>query len=204
VPDVKKNKAGDDTRERIETGYPGLHPTNTATVDLLYTEAKSRYDANRERSKTLDGKAGTLITIITTGFGAFAILGDPAKIGTTTTWVIVGLFAFAAAFVLALVAQRPSDVQFPNLSVYVNLGVVTNPANAIRVKYELTRAWLRDAEQSNRSTLVKGRLLNAATAFIGIGLASLTLNYIFASPGEKPVPTVRVILQPSTLPAPHH
>jgi len=85
VPDVKKNKAGDDTRERIETGYPGLHPTNTATVDLLYTEAKSRYDANRERSKTLDGKAGTLITIITTGFGAFAILGDPAKIGTTTT-----------------------------------------------------------------------------------------------------------------------
>jgi len=43
-------------------------------------------------------------------------------------------------------------------------------------------------------------LLNFSTALVGVGLAALTLNYTLAPSGEKPVPTVRVILEPTSLP----
>jgi hypothetical protein len=192
-----------DTLARITTGYPGLLGAPSATVDLLYAEAKSKYDAGRARSQALDAKAGTLITIITTGFGAFAILGDPAKLGLSA-WIVLGLVAFAAAFILALVAQVPRDVQFPEVSMYASLALVKDPRNSIRVKYELTRSWLRDADANDRAGFAKRRLLNFSTALVGVGLAALTLNYTLAPSGEKPVPTVRVILEPTSLPTTHH
>jgi len=192
----------DATLRRITTGYPGLLGAPSTTVDLLYSEAKSKYDAGRDRSKALDAKAGTLITIITTGFGAFAILGDPAKLGLNG-WVIVGLVAFAVAFFFALMAQVPRDVQFPEISLYASLPLVKDPKNAVRIKYELTRSWLRDADANDRAGFAKRRLLNLSTALVGVGLASLTLNYILAPSGEKPIPTVRVLLQPSSPPTTH-
>ena len=186
------------TALRIATGYPGLHSKNTAVVDLLFDEAKSKYDAGRERSKALDAKAGTLITIVTTGFGAFAILGDPGKLGTGPP-VVVGLLALGFAFVMALLAQLPRDVFFPELSLYVSLPTVTNPANAVRVKYELTRSWIRDAAVNDRTSLAKKRLLNMSTTALGVGLAALAVNFAFPISGAKPLPTFQVIV---TTPAP--
>ena len=116
----------------------------------------------------------------------------------------LGLIAFAAAFILALVAQVPRDVQFPEVSMYASLALVKDPKNSIRVKYELTRSWLRDADANDRAGFAKRRLLNFSTALVGVGLAALTLNYTLAPSGEKPVPTVRVILEPTSLPTTHH
>jgi hypothetical protein len=189
------------TTERIETGYLSLHESASNAVDLLYAEAKSKYDAGCERYKALDAKAGTLITIVTTGFGAFAILGDPAKLGPNP-WVVVGLLALALAFVCAVIAQLPRDVQFPELSLYVSVPTVSNRSNAIRIKYELVRSWVRDADANDQTCVTKKRLLDIATTLLGIGLAALTLNYTLPPAAEKPIPTVRVILQPTSAPAP--
>ncbi len=192
-----------DTVKRITTGYPGLLGAPSATVDLLYAEAKSKFDAGRERSRALDAKAGTLITIISTGVGVFAILGDPSKLGVNA-WVIVALAAFAAGFFFALMAQVPRDVQFPEISMYATLLLVRDPKNAIRIKYELTRSWLRDADATDRAGFAKRRLINLSTTFVGVGLAALIGNYFLAGTGEKPVPTVHVILQATAPPATHH
>lgn len=183
----------------IETGYPGLHPVNGAAVDLLFDESKAKYDAGRERWKALDAKAGTLITIVSTGFGAFAILGDPAKLGSNP-WVAAGLIALATAFLVALVAQIPREAQFPDLSHYVSLQMVKNPANAVRIKYELARSWVRDAYANDRACVSKARLLYVSTILLGIGLAALTLNYTLPPAAQKPIPTIRVIVQPSPSP----
>lgn len=198
-----------DTVQRLSIGYPHLGEASSGLVDFLFGEAKSKYDAGRERSKALDAKAGTLITIVTTGFGAFAILGDPTKIGAGPL-AIPGLVALGAAFVFALMAQIPRDVFFPELSFYVSLDLVNDPVNEVRVKYELTRSWLRDADVNDRTSVAKKRLLNISTGALGIGLAALTLNFAFPFSGEKPVPTFQVILRgtpipsaiPSTLSAP--
>lgn len=181
------------TFKRIHDDYPGLYSNDNATVELLYTEAKAKYESSRDRFKQLDGKAGTLITIVTTGFGAFAILGDPGKLGQNA-WVGAGLLALAVSFVFALIAQVPRSIHFPELSTYVALDTVKYAGHAVRIKYELTRSWVRDADTSDRACAAKARLLNISTALLGIGLAALTLNYALPPASEKPVPTVRVLL----------
>jgi hypothetical protein len=87
---------------------------------------------------------------------------------------------------------------------YATLLLVRDPKNAIRIKYELTRSWLRDADATDRAGFAKRRLINLSTTFVGVGLAALIGNYFLAGTGEKPVPTVHVILQATAPPATHH
>ena len=196
------DKERDDSFRQITTGYPGLYSNDNPAVDLLFTEAKAKYESGRDRYKALDAKAGTLITIVTTGFGAFAILGDPGKLGPNV-WVVIGLIALAIAFIFALISQLPRPVYFPELSMYVQLALVKKAENAVRIKYELTRIWVRDADANDRACIAKARLLNISTTLLGVGLAALTLNYTLPPANQKPVPTIRVLLaSPTPTPGP--
>jgi hypothetical protein len=191
-----------DTRDRIETRYAALIDTGGKPVDVLFDEAKDAYDAGRERLKGLDAKAGTLIGIVTTGFGAIAILGDPSKTPKHGAWLTIGLVALAVAFVLALLSLVPRTARFPSLSHYALPKTVANPSNEPRIKLDLTEAWLRAGRENERAAYQKARLLVAATVALGIGLASLAANYSIGTGGEKPVPTIRVILAPDATPHP--
>lgn len=190
------------TRERIETKYRRLRDPHGAPVDVLFAEAKAAYDAGRDRLKQLDAKAGTLIGIVTTGFGAIALLGDPSKMPKNGVWLSLGLVALAIAFAFALFSLVPRTSEFPSLSDYVLPSTVANPSNAPRIKLDLTEAWLRAGNQDDRAAFAKARLLILATAALGIGLGALAANYSIGKDGQKPVPTIRVIQVPDASPAP--
>jgi hypothetical protein len=189
------------TRHRIETDYARLTDAEGKPVDVLYDEAKRAFDAGRERIKQLEAKAGTLIGIVTTGFGAFALLGDPSKVPKNGFWLALGLVAFGIAFLAALLSLAPRPVRFPSLSHYLLPRTVANSDNEPRIKLDLTEAWLRASLADERTGFVKARLLIFATIALGVGLFALGANYSIPS-GEKPTPTVRVILEPQTSPTP--
>jgi|GEM_PF-6715859 hypothetical protein len=191
-----------DTRERIERDLVRLRDPKGSPIDVLYAEAKASYDAGRERLKQLEAKAGTLIGIVTTGFGAIAILGDPSKTPKNGIWLSIGLIALAIAFMCALLSVRPSLSDFPSLSHYVLPETVANPSNAPRIKYDLTEAWLRDARTGERLAFTKARFLVVSTAALGVGLGALAANYSIGGDEHKPVPTIRVITVPETSPQP--
>jgi hypothetical protein len=177
----------------LETRYADFTGGATGPVDALLTEVKVAHELTRDRIKTIESKAGTLIGIVTTGLGALAILGDPTKVPSHGIWFSFALVAFAAAFVAAMLALAPRSAEYPDLSVYALRKTVQDPANAPRMKYDFTTQLLGTVLTNNRTSLLKGKLVSAATALLGIGLASLTLNYALASPSEKPAPTIHVI-----------
>lgn len=191
-----------DRRHYLEKEYGRLLDPKGSPVDVLFTEAKAAYDANRERLKVLESKAGTLIGIVTTGFGAIALLGDPSKTPKSGWWLTIALLALAIAFTTALWSLRPGTSDVPSLSHYLLVETVANPSNAPRIKFDLAVAWVRDARQLEQKGFAKSRLVLISTAALGIGIGALAANYATATGGEKPSPTIRVILAPDTSPSP--
>jgi hypothetical protein len=189
------------TRRRIEADYAQLVQPDGKPVDVLYEEAKRAFDAGRERIKNLEAKAGTLIGIVTTGFGAIALLGDPTKVPSHGLWLGIGLVALAVAFVCALLSLAPRPVRFPSLSHYALPNTVANVDNEPRIKLDLVEAWLRAGLADERTSFEKARLLAASTILLAIGLFALGANYSIKD-GEKPTPTIRVILAPNASPQP--
>jgi hypothetical protein len=189
-----------DTKNRIETTYATLNAQNGDTVDLLLQQARDVYDLARDRFKTLDGKAGTLIGIVTTGFGALAILGDPTKVPSHGAWIVLAMTALGVGFLCALSSLVPRGSQNPDLSPYLWRETVENAANAPRIRFDLAAAWVRDAAAVDEATIVKGRWLFAGAAALFVAIIALVINYALATPAEKPTPTLRVILQ-SPMPA---
>jgi hypothetical protein len=178
-------------KERIESRYSSLTAKNANVVEVLFIEAKSAYASSRDRLTALDGKAATLIGIVTTGFGAIALLGDPSKMPSRGVWTVAALAALAAAFGLALASLAPRPAAYPALSNYNVLELVINPSNEARVKFDLTEAWLRDAQQNAAAGRKKSLLLKLSIAALVAALLALATNYILS--GEKPTPSVRVI-----------
>jgi hypothetical protein len=189
------------TKQTLD-GYAGLTQQDGDAAEFIFRESKSAYDLARDRLKILDGKAGTLIGIVTTGFGAIAILGDPARVPSHGFWLYVSLFFLAVAFVFGLLSLAPRGANSPDLSYYVLDEILHNPANTVRIKFDLAQAWLRDAASVEFASIVKGSRLLAGTVALFFGIIALAVNYITAAPGEKPVPTIKVILQPSESPTP--
>jgi hypothetical protein len=178
------------TKSRIES-YRTLNAKNGNVVEALFGEAKAAFAASRDRLSALDAKAATLIGIVTTGFGAIALLGDPSHSPSRGVWMAVALIALATGFFLALASMAPQPAPYPALSNYNLLETVTNPANEARVKFEITEAWMRDTNENLLKAHQKGQLLLASIVALVVALSSLGVNYIVAK--EKPEAAVRVI-----------
>jgi hypothetical protein len=184
-----------DTKRRIETNYATLNARNGDATDLLLQQARAVYDLARDRFKTLDGKAGTLIGIVTTGFGALAILGDPTKVPSHGVWIGIAMSALGTGFICALSSLAPRGSQNPDLSPYLWRDTLQNNANVPRIRFDLAAAWVRDAASVEEATIVKGRRLFAGAIALFIAIIALVINYAIATPADKPTPTIRVILQ---------
>ena len=178
-------------KRQIEAAYARLNAKNGNVVEALFIEAKAAYAVSRDRLTALDGKAATLIGIVTTGFGVIALLGDPTKTPAKGFWMITALAALAVAFALALASLAPQPTPYPKLSDYNTLELVSNPANEARLKLELTEAFLRDMIENSNRGYEKSRLLLFAIGALTVALLALAANYIGS--GEKPTPSVRVI-----------
>jgi hypothetical protein len=189
-----------ETKRRIEADYATLNAHNGDATDLLLREAHAVYDLARDRFKSLDGKAGTLIGIVTTGFGALAILGDPNKVPSHGAWIVLAMLALGAGFLCALKSLVPRGSQNPDLSPYLWRDTLQNNANVPRIRFDLAAAWVRDAASVELATIVKGRWLLAGAIALLIAIVALVINYALATPADKPAPTIRVILQ-SPVPA---
>jgi hypothetical protein len=126
-----------DTKTRIETSYASLNAHNGDATELLLEQARAVYDLARDRFKTLDGKAGTLIGIVTTGFGALAILGDPTKVPSHGVWIVLAMIALGFGFICALSSLVPRGSQNPDLSPYLWRDTVANNANVPRIRFDL-------------------------------------------------------------------
>jgi hypothetical protein len=183
------------TKRRIETDYATLNARNGDAADLLLQEARAIYDLARDRFKTLDGKAGTLIGIVTTGFGALAILVDPTKVPSHGIWIVLAMIALGAGFISALSSLVPRGSQNPDLSPYLWRDTLQNNANVPRIRFDLAAAWVRDAASVEAATIVKGRRLFVGAIALFIAIIMLVINYAIATPADKPTPTIRVILQ---------
>lgn len=184
-----------DTKRRIETNYSTLNARNGDATDLLLQQARAVYDLARDRFKVLDGKAGTLIGIVTTGFGALAILGDPNKVPSRGPWIILAMGALGTGFICALISMLPRGAQSPDLSPYLWRDTLQNNANVPRIRFDLAAAWVRDAASIEIATMAKGRWLFAGAITLLIAIAALLINYTIATPADRLTPTVRVILQ---------
>jgi hypothetical protein len=184
-----------ETKTRIETKYAVLNARNGDASDLLLQQARAVYDLARDRFKALDGKAGTLIGIVTTGFGALAILGDPTKVPAHGVWIVLAMISLGTGFICALISLVPRGSQNPDLSPYLWLSTVQNNSNVPRLRFDLAAAWVRDAASVETATIVKGRWLFAGACALFIAIISLVINYALATPADKPTPTIRVLLQ---------
>jgi hypothetical protein len=184
-----------ETEERLKADYAALNDDSKEAVDLLFDEGKVLYDLARDRFKTLDGKAATLIGIVTTGFGAIALLGDPTKIPSHGFWLAAALAAFIACFISALWSLSPRGTATPDPSYYLSTGSVAAKNSEVRIKFDLSIAWIRDAASIEHATNEKGSRLLKALVLLFAGVVCLGINYLSAAPAEKPVPTVRVLLQ---------
>jgi hypothetical protein len=178
---------------RIERRFGPLTAKNSATVDFLYAEAKETYATGAERIKVLEGKAGTLIGIVTTGFGFITLIGDPTKVVSKSTPVIVALAALALAFVAALGALFPRRIEFPDLSSYALRDTVANPSNGPRIKFDLIEPLLDAGSRNVDIARSKAYLLIAATVLVGLGLLALGVNFMTAKAPGALTPTIRVI-----------
>lgn len=183
-----------ETEARLKREYADLHDHSKDAVDLLFDEAKGLYNLARDRFKTLDGKAATLIGIVTTGFGAIAILGDPSKVPSHGIWLYTALAAFITSFIAALWALRPQGTDTPDPSYYLSTDLVASKDSMVRIKFDLSIAWMRDTASIEHATEQKAARLLAALALLFVGIVSLGINYLSASPAEKPIPSVRVFL----------
>jgi hypothetical protein len=184
-----------DTKDRLESKYATLNAHNGEATDLLLQQARSVYDLARDRFKGLDSKAGTLIGIVTTGFGALAILGDPTKVPAHGAWIVIAMIALGVGFLCALSSLVPRGAQNPDLSPYLWRDTLQNNANVPRIRFDLAAAWVRDAAAVEAATIVKGRWLFAGAAALFVAIIALVINYAIATPTDKPAPTIRVILQ---------
>ncbi|GAC1312166.1 MAG: hypothetical protein NVS2B3_18130 [Vulcanimicrobiaceae bacterium] len=189
-----------ETKKRIEADYASITVASEKTVDVLLEQSRAAYDLVQARLTALDGKAGTLIGVVTTGFGAIALIGDPSKIPTHGVWLVLALLALGVAFVAALCSLAPRGAQNPDVSAYLLAVTASDANNASRIKFDLAEAWVRDAAVLEHATIVKGRRLLTGTLALFFGVATLAVNYLSASPGEKPVPTFRVIVEPTGSP----
>lgn len=179
-------------KQELTTHMDAFINAYTDAIDLLFTEAKAAAEEARGRVAALEAKAGTLIGIVTTGLGAIAFLGDPAKFGRRDGPVIVAVAALGLAFAAALGSLVPRRTGYPSLEPYASNATLYDDDNAPRIKYDLLPRWLRVARENNATSRDKGRLLIAATALLGIALGALTYNFISAEPPLTP--TVRVLL----------
>jgi hypothetical protein len=190
------------TQHLLETDYAAIRADRAAAVDVLYTEAKGGYDLARERNKVLEGKAGTLITIVTTGFGAIALIGDPSKGVQRNGAVIVALTSLAMAFFAALGALVPRRTDYPLLAQYASAEILAKNDNAARIKFDLIGSWLQGQRRNNAAARDKGRLLFGATLLLGLGLGALAYNFSTVERPASLTPTIRVILSPEPSPSP--
>jgi hypothetical protein len=188
------------TEVRLSRDYATLNNDSKDAVNLLLSEGKGLYDLAHDRFKALDGKAVTIIGIVTTGFGAIAILGDPTKIPAQGAWFITALLAFVGCFICALWSLLPRGAANPDPSYYLSPKTVASKDSAVRITFDLSIAWMRDAASIEHATIQKGRRLLAAVVLLFVGVTALALNYLTAKPAEKPVPTVRVLLQSAPKP----
>jgi hypothetical protein len=185
---------------RLATDYPEL-TAQAAAVDVLYTEAKEAYQTERDRFKALDDKASTLLGIVTTGLGAVSILGDPSKAPDRNLWFAIALVSFGLAFALALAAHMPRGADTPALKGYALQSTLAVPDNAVRIKYDLTLAWLRDRGTTIAANQRKARLLLFTTALLAVGLLALALNFVLAQPPANS-PAIRVMIVPTPTSSP--
>ena len=185
-------ESGKTMQNSIESQLGELTSKNDDAAKFAYDESKASYDLTRERFKSLDAKAVTLTGIITTGLGAIALLGDPAKVPAHGFWIYVALGALCGALVGSLCALAPRGIANPDLSPYVWPATLANVDNLARVRVHVARAWLRDSAVIEHTNAVKGKRLQFATMLLVTGLAGLILNSIVAKPGEQPA--LRVIV----------
>ena len=197
-------------RLRIERAYNALGTENAAAVDFLYGEAKEAYAAGTERIRVLEGKAGTLIGIVTTGFGFITLIGDPTKVLSKSPPVIAALTALALAFAFALASLYPRKIDVPNLSLYALRDTLGDPSNEPRIKFDLIEPLLRAGARNVDVARDKALFLITATILLGLGLLALGVNFMTAkSPGAL-TPTLRVITateppaSPAAVPARPH
>lgn len=185
----KRIEACKATQRRIERDYRSLGPESSDAVNLLLTQAQKNADIVSDRLKGLDGKATTLIGIVTTGVGAFALFSDPSKAPPRTIFLYSGLAALLLSLVLSLIALLPRPAPYPDLDDYLFSDTVRDAANAPRIKFDLAGAWSRDADAINRSTGLKGRLLIWAIIALSVGVSLLAFNYVEAGGIAAPAVT---------------
>lgn len=181
-----------DTRIRLESQYRWLTEDRGKPAAFLLGEAKAAFDSTRDGIKNLDTKAGTLIGIVTTGLGAFALLGDASKIPGRTAFLYIGLALLVVALFTAVLALPTRGLPVPRLSDYALLSTLASKDNKARIQFELIEAWLSDTRAAEAIAGGKARLLLVAAFTIVLGVLSLTVNWsigVATAPTTQPAPT---------------
>lgn len=172
------------TRVRLATWYPA-QAANALAVEFLYAESKATFDVARDGMKNIDLKAATLITLLSTGLGAVALLGDASKLPARTPWLYGGLVLLAIALFAAVASLPTRPLSYPRLSDYALPGtLLLQPDAKTRVALELSEAWLRDTSAANRVAAGKARLFTFSAFLVVAGVIALMVNFVLGTSGH--------------------
>ncbi len=148
------------------------------------------FDVARDGIKNIDLKAATLITLVSAGLGAVALLGDTSKLPARTPYLYWGLGVLALALFTAVGSLLTRPLSYPQMSPYALPGTLVPPDAKTRVALELTEAWLRDTSAANRIAAGKARLFAFSASLVILGVFLLVGNFALGTSAPVPVSTV--------------
>jgi hypothetical protein len=165
-------------RAKLATKYALLTHENGETAAFLLDEAKTSFDTTRDAIKVLDGKAGTLIGLISTGLAAVSVFGDYTKLPAKTPYLYIALALFGVALLGAVLALPTRPLFEPRLSNYSLLSIAGDNDMKPRVQFELAESWLQAKQRAVAVGAGKARLVVWSSFALVMAVLCLCVNWI--------------------------